>query len=113
MARYVFLSAVVIRLVALLAMGAVTYLWFTVADRIVYRESAPAPSAQHSVEVRQHGRSYYVTPAQKATLDRLDFAMPVVWLGGVAVSVISVLVAAAARLRMSERDAIRVALGKL
>ncbi len=113
MAHYIFLGAMIVRLIAFLVMAGATYLWFTVPERIVYRESAPRQTADHSVEVRQRGTSYYITPAQKRTLDRLNSAMPVVWFGGAGLSVLSFLVGAAARLKMSERDAIRVAMGKL
>jgi len=113
MAKHVFLGAIIVRLVAFLTMAGVTYVWFTVPDRIVLRESSPTPAGDYSVELKEHGRSYFVTPAQKRTLDRIDSFTTMVWFGGLAVSVLSVFVAASARLKMTERDAIKVAIGKL
>ena len=74
-----------------LAMLTATAVWMTVPQRIVYRESSPMPSPVFSVEVTQHGTSFFVTPAQKKTSDRISNGTPVVWFGafGGAVAAIS------------------------
>ena len=81
-------------------MLAVTVIWMTVPERIIYRRSSPVQTAAFSVEVKQHGTSFFVTPAQKKTLDRISRGTPRVWFGGFALAVAAILVGAAARLRL-------------
>jgi hypothetical protein len=98
--RGILLGAVAAGGVAFLAMLAATVIWFTVPERIVYRESSPVQTAAFSIEVKQHGTSFFVTPSQKDTLDRLSNGTPWVWFGGLAIAVAAILVGAAARLRL-------------
>jgi hypothetical protein len=85
---------------AFLGMLAVTVIWMTVPERIVYRESSPVPTPAFSVELKQHGTSFFVTPTQKKTLDRISSGTPWVWFGGFAVAVAAILVGAATCLRL-------------
>ena len=98
--RGVLLGAVVVGALAFLAMLAVTVIWMTVPERIVFRESSPLQTAAFSVEVKQHGTSFFVTPSQKKTLDRIRNGTPWVWCGGFAAAVVAILVGAASRLRL-------------
>ena len=98
--RRVLLGAVVAGALAFLAMLAATVIWMTVPERIVYRESSPVQTSASSVEVKQHGTSFFVTPSQKQTLDSISNNTPRVWFGGFAVAVAAILVGAAARLRL-------------
>ncbi len=66
------MGAVVVGALAFLAMLAVTAIWMTVPERIVYRESSPVPTLAFSVEMKQHGTSFFVRPSQKETLDRIN-----------------------------------------
>ncbi len=83
-----------------MAMLAVTVIWMTVPQRIIYRESSPVQTAAFCVEVKQHGMSYFVTPSQKETLDRISNGTPWVWFGGFAVAAAAILLGAATRLRL-------------
>jgi len=65
MSRRILLAAVVVGALAFLAMLAVTLIWMTVPERIVYQESSTVQTPAFSVEVTQHGKSYFVTPEQK------------------------------------------------
>ncbi len=78
----------------------VTVIWMAVPERIIYRQSSPVQTAAFSVEVKEHGTSFFVTPAQKETLDRITNYTPWVWFGGFAVAIAAILVGAAARLRL-------------
>ena|SRR5882724_6780710 len=98
--RGVLLGAVAVGGLAFLAMLAATVIWITVPERIVYRESSPVPTSAFSIEVKQHGTSFFVTPSQKQTLDRIGTGTPWVWFGGFAAAVAAILVGAAARLRL-------------
>ena len=100
MSRRILLAAVAAGSLAFLAMLTATIIWMTVPERIVYRESSPVPTTAFSVEVKQHGTSFFVTPAQKQTLDRIATATPIVWFSSLAVAFIAILVGAAARLRL-------------
>ena len=102
MSRIILLTAVVFGALAFLAMLAVTMIWMTVPQRIVYRESSPVRTPAFSVEVKQHGTLYFLTPAQKKTLDRITIGTPIVWFGSLAVAVLAILVGAAARLRLPD-----------
>ena len=77
-----------------------TVIWMTVPARIVYRESSPVQTSAFSIEVKQHGTSFFVTPWQKKTLDRITICTPRVWFGGFAAAVAAILLGAAARLRL-------------
>ena len=103
MSRRVLLAAVVVGALAFLAMLAVTVIWMTVPERIVYQESSLVQTPAFSVEVKQHGKSYFVTPGQKKTLDRITNGTPIVWFSSLAVAVLAILVGAGARLRLPER----------
>ena len=46
---------------------------------IVYQESSPVQTETYTIEVRQHGQAYFVTPAQKQALDLISFYTPVIW----------------------------------
>ena len=100
MSRSILLGAVAVGALAFLAMLAVTVIWMTVPERIVYRESSPVPTPEYSVEVKQHGTSFFITPSQKKTLDRISSWTPLVWFSGFAVAVAAILMGAAARLRL-------------
>ena len=99
--RKVLLGAVVVGALAFLAMLGATVIWMTVPKRIVYRESSPVQTTAFSVEVKQHGTSFFVTPSQKETLERINYGTPRVWFGGFVVAVAAILVGAAARLRLA------------
>ena len=85
-------------------MLAVTTIWMTVPERIVYQQSSPLQTLAFSIEVKQHGTSFFVTPSQKETLDRISNGTPWVWFGGFAGAVAAILVGAAARLRLPLTD---------
>lgn len=85
-------------------MLAVTVIWMTIPERIVYRESSPVQTHTFSVEVKQHGTSYFVTPAQKKTLDRITNGTPIVWFSSFAVAVVAFLVGSGARLRLPDAN---------
>jgi hypothetical protein len=98
--RSILLTAVAVGALAFLAMVAVTAIWMTVPERIVYRESSPVPTPAFTVEVKQHGTSFFLTPEQKKTLDLITTGTPIVWFGSLAIAVAAILVGAAARLRL-------------
>ena len=98
--RGVLVGAVVAGTLAFVAMLAATAIWMTVPERIVYRESSRVQTTAYTIEVKQHGTSFFVTPAQKETLDRISNYTPWVWFGGFAIAVAAILVGAAARLRL-------------
>jgi Mn2+/Fe2+ NRAMP family transporter len=100
MARFALLACIVLGAAAMAAMTVGVFTWMTVPSRIVYRESSPAQSDSHSVEVREHGQSYYLTPAQKRELDRVRTRTPVIMLGGFVVVFLAIVAGAAARLRI-------------
>lgn len=87
------LGAVVVGALAFLAMLTATVIWMTVPERIVYRESSPVQTSAFSIEVKQHGTSFFVTPSQKKTLDRITICTP-------RVGFAAILLGAAARLRL-------------
>jgi len=104
MSRRILLASIVAGGLAFLAMLAVTVIWMTVPERIVYRESSPAPTPAFSVEVKQHGKSYFVTPGQKKTLDRITYGTPRVWFSSLAVAMLAFLVGTGARLRLADKN---------
>jgi len=104
MSRRILLAAVVAGTLAFLAMLAVTVIWMTVPERIVYQESSPVQTPVFSLEVKQHGKSYFVTPGQKKTLDRITKGTPIVWFSSLAVAVLAILVGAGARLRLPDEN---------
>jgi len=63
----------------LAAMLAVTLVWMYVPTRIVYQESSPVKTGAYSIEVKEHGHSYFVTPGQKQTLDLIRSYTPIIW----------------------------------
>jgi hypothetical protein len=64
------------------AMVAVTFVWMYVPTRIVYQESSPVKTERYSIEVREHGHPYFITPKQKQVLDLIRFYTPVIWFSG-------------------------------
>jgi hypothetical protein len=54
--------------------------------------------------VKQHGKSYFGTAGQKKRLDRITNGTPVVWFGSLGVVVLAILVGAAARLRLPDKN---------
>lgn len=100
MTRGILWAAAAAGAIAFLVMLTATAVWMTVPERIIYRESSATPTPDFSVEVKQHGTSFFVTPAQKKTLDRITDGTPVVWFGALGVAVAAILVGAAARLRL-------------
>ena len=99
MSRRILLIAAIVGGLAFLAMLAATVIWMTVPEKIVYQESSPVQTPEFNVEVKQHGKSFFVTAEQKKTLDRITNGTPVVWFGSFAVAVLAILVGARARLR--------------
>ena len=104
MSRRVLLAAVVVGTLAFLAMLAVTVIWMTVPERIVYQESSRVRTLEFSVEVKQHGESYFVTAEQKRMLDRITEGTPIVWFSSLAIAVLAIMVGAIARLRLPNRN---------
>lgn len=66
----------------LAAMLAATLVWMYVPTRIVYQESSPVKTERYSVEVREHGQPYFITPGQKYIIDLIRFYTPVIWFSG-------------------------------
>ena len=102
--RRMLLAAVVAGTFAFLAMLAVTVIWMTVPERIVYQESSRVQTPVFSVEVKQHGESYFVTAEQKRMLDRIAEGTPIVWFSSLAIAVLAIVVGAVARLRLANRN---------
>src|SRR5260370_4300048 len=103
MSRRILQAAVVVGALAFLTMLAVTVIWMTVPERIIYRESSPVQTPIFGVEVKQHGKSYFIMPGQKKTLDRITNGTPIVWFSSLAVAVLAILMGAGARLRMPDK----------
>jgi hypothetical protein len=102
--RRIYYTAVAVFFVAFLAMGSITVAWMFVPTHIIYRQSSLQPTPPYSVEVRQHGHSYFLTPTQKALVDTIYYLTPRVWFGSLGVIIVAILVGAAARLRMPSTD---------
>lgn len=62
-----------------IAMLAVTFAWMFVPTRIIYQESSLVRTELNSIEVREHGHSYFLTPKQKMVVDLVRSYTPVVW----------------------------------
>jgi hypothetical protein len=73
----------------------------TVPERIIYRESSLVQTSVFGLEVKQHGKSYFITPGQKKTLDSITNGTPIVWFSSLAV--LAILVGAGSRLRMLDK----------
>lgn len=73
----IFTTIAVLCIIALLA---VTGIWMNVPTRIIYQESSATRTEPYSIEVREHGTGYFVTPAQKQTLDRIHYWTPRIWI---------------------------------
>jgi hypothetical protein len=84
-------------------MVATTLVWMSVPVRIVYRESSQIRTELYSVEEKQHGQSFFLTPAQKKLLERIRWATPVTWFSCAGVIFVAILAGAAARLRMPSK----------
>jgi hypothetical protein len=100
MARYVLLACVILGALAMAAMTATVFIWMTVPERIVYRESSPARSDAFPVEVQEHGHSYFLTPVQKQELDGVRNRTPIVMFSGFVTAFVAIVVGAAARLKI-------------
>jgi hypothetical protein len=101
--RWIFGAAVVVGGLAMLAMVAVTLMWMTAPTRIFYRESSPVRTDAYSVEVKEHGSSYFLTSQQKRELDGVRSATPIVWFGGFGIAFVAIIVGAAALLKMKDQ----------
>jgi hypothetical protein len=100
MTRGIMWAAAAAGTIAFLAMLTAILVWMTLPERIIYMESSPMRTPAFSVEVKQHGTAFFVTPAQKKTLDRITHGTPVVWFGSLGVAAAAILVGAAAWLRL-------------
>jgi len=65
--------------VCVLTMLVVTVTWMTVPIQIIYQQSSLVQTDDHSIEVVEHGKSYFLTPVQKENLDLVRRQTPVVW----------------------------------
>jgi hypothetical protein len=63
----------------LVAMLAVTLVWMYLPTRIIYQESSLVKTERYSVEVREHGQAYFLTPGQKQILDLIRGYTPIIW----------------------------------
>ncbi len=86
------------------AMAAVTAIWMYVPIRIVYQESSPAKTELYSIEVRQHGQAYYVTPKQKYLLDLVRNYTAIIWFGCFGYLFLFTAFGGFARLRLLQRQ---------
>jgi len=102
MARHILSACIILGALAMVAMIATVFTWMIVPERIVYRESSPARSDAYSVEVREHGHSYFLTAAQKQEIDGVRNRTPEVMLGGFVTAFLAIVVGAAARLRVKK-----------
>ncbi|HEY2845856.1 MAG TPA: hypothetical protein VGJ09_19505 [Bryobacteraceae bacterium] len=105
MARTILLACTILGAVAMATMIATVFIWMTVPDSIVYRQSSPARSEVYSVEVQEHGHSYFLTPAQKASLDGIRNRTPIVMFAAFATAFLAIVVGAAARLKIKSPPA--------
>ena len=71
-----------IAILCFIAMLAVTFAWMYLPTHIVYQESSLVRTEHHSVEVREHGHSYFLTPEQKRVVDLVRFYTPIIWFSG-------------------------------
>ena len=65
-----------------IAMLAATIIWMHVPTRIIYQESSREWTEESSIEVKEHGHSYFLTPGQKRTIDLIRFYTPIIWFSG-------------------------------
>ena len=68
-----------IAVLCFIAMLAVTFAWMYLPTHIVYQESSLVRTELNSIEVREHGRSYFLTPKQKQVVDLVRFYTPIIW----------------------------------
>lgn len=71
----------ILAVLCFITMLAVTAVWMYVPIRIVYQESSPERTEEYSIEIRQHGQAYYVTPKQKYILDLINSYTALIWFG--------------------------------
>ena len=102
MARRVFFACVILGAVTMAAMIATVFVWMTVPETIIYRQSSSVPSDAYNAEVKEHGHSYFITQAQKQELDGIRKRTPIVMFGGFAIAFLTIVVGAAARLKMKD-----------
>jgi hypothetical protein len=100
MPRVVLVACILLGAAAMAMMIATVFIWMTVPDRIVYRDSSPARTEVYSIEVKEHGQSYFLTPAQKQELDGVRNRTPLVMFGGFATAFLTIVIGSAARLRI-------------
>jgi len=105
MARQIVMACATLCAMAMAAMIATVFTWMTVPERIVYRESSPARSDTNPVEAREHGQSYFLTTAQKQELDAVRNRTRLVMTGGFVTAFLSIVVGAAARLKIKSPPA--------
>ncbi len=87
-----------------IAMLALTAIWMYVPTRIVYRESSLVRTELNPIEVREHGHSYFLTPAQKNLLDLIRSYTAVVWFSCFGYLVLFTMFGGFARLRLIRRQ---------
>ena len=63
----------------LAAMVLVTLAWMYLPTRIIYQESLLVRTESYSIEVKEHGQSYFLTPKQKYLLDLIRTYTPIIW----------------------------------
>lgn len=68
-----------IAVLCFIAMPAVTVAWMYLPTRIVYRESSLVRTERNSIEVKEHGQAYFLTPGQKQVIDLIRSYTPIVW----------------------------------
>jgi amino acid transporter len=69
----------IIALLCFIVMLAVTVIWMYVPTRIIYQESSPVRTEIYSIEVMEHGHSYFVTPKQKYIIDLIRSYTSIIW----------------------------------
>lgn len=86
------------------AMLAVTFAWMFVPTRIIYQESSLVKTELNSIEVREHGHSYFLTPKQKQVVDLVRVYTPVIWFSGFGYLFLFFMFGGFERLRLLQRQ---------
>ena len=68
-----------IAVLCFISMLVVTLAWMYVPTRMVYQESSLVRTERHSIEVKEHGHSYFLTPEQKQLIDLIRSYTPIIW----------------------------------
>ena len=92
-----------IAVLCFIAMLAVTVIWMYVPTRIVYQESSPVKTEVYSIEVREHGHSYFLTPKQKQVVDLIRSYTPIIWFSSFGYLYLFTAFGGFARLRLLQR----------